>query len=144
MNEEESVKIWNLRNLDKVSSWMVNPDSIPWNDHCGFIESLKINDHKDYFIIENFDSEIIGSVNIDYSENGISERGIFINPDFFHQNHAYRSMIEFYEYAKDNFDIVRIITKVKIDNIASNKLESKLSAKLIETKEGYNIYSLQL
>lgn len=144
INEADSRRIWEIRNNPEVAQWMVNPDPIPLESHFKFIESLKENTLKDYFIIKDIEDNLIGSVNISYSPDGYSERGIFINPTFFHKNHAYRTMTEFYEYAKQNWDIKGITTRVKKNNIASNKLEEKLGASVISVVGSYNHYCLEL
>lgn len=131
-----------MRNHPLVAKWMVNSEEIPFEEHQRFISSLSTKTEKDYFIIKDFSSNIIGSVNIDYTETPYPERGIFINPLFFHQNHAFNSLKEFYEHAKSEWGIPGIMTKVKIDNIGSNRLEEKLGAQQSLTKEGYNIYNL--
>lgn len=140
MNEEEQRIIWELRNHPSVARWMVNSGTIEYDIHLSFINKLKTQTDKDYFIIKDKDNNIIGSINIDYTETPYPERGIFINPDFFHKNHAYNSMKEFYRHAHFNWGIKGIFTKVKIDNVGSNRLEEKLGASLTRTQSGYNFY----
>lgn len=142
MSEADSKSIWEMRNDPSVSKWMVNSEAIPYNEHQKFIDGLSGNKEKDYFIIKDLASNIIGSVNLDYRETPYPERGIFINPRFFHQNHAYNSMKEFYQYAESEWGIPGIMTKVKVDNTGSNRLEHKLGSEFSHNKEGYNIYHL--
>lgn len=144
MGEDESRGIWMLRNDPAVTVWMVNGDEIPFEAHCMFVASLRDRSDKDYFIIKDKDSRIIGSVNLDYSDSGMSERGLFINPLFHRQGHAHRTMLEFYGRAKESWGIRRIKTKVKIGNGASNSLERKLGATLVREDNGYNVYILEL
>lgn len=142
MGDKDSKMIWELRNRPLVAKWMVNSAFIPYADHIKFINQLITNSDKDYYLVKDYFSNIIGSVNIDYTTVPYPERGIFINPKFFHQNHAYNSMQEFYRYIRTMWNVDGILTKVKIDNYASNRLEDKLGAELFETKKGYNIYHL--
>lgn len=144
MSEEDSRKIWQLRNDPAISCWMVSEDPIPFETHRKFVDSLRHRTDKDYFLILNGDSEIIGSVNIDYTESGVSERGLFISPHFHNQGHAYKTMMEFYDKAKRDWGIGTIMTKVKPSNAASNRLEHKLGAEYVENVQGYNIYLLTL
>lgn len=142
MSEAESKIIWELRNHPLVCKWMVNNVAIPYTGHKKFLANLSHNIDKDYFIIKDMSSNIIGSVNIDYTVTPYPERGIFINPRFFHCNHAYNSMKEFYGHANSEWGLSGIMTKVKTNNIGSNRLEEKLGARLYKTEEGYNFYNL--
>lgn len=142
MSEEESKIIWELRNHPHVSKWMVHPEAIPYPEHKRFVASLSANRNKDYYLIKDLSSNIIGSVNIDYGGLPYPERGIFINPEFFHQSHAYNSLREFYHYANSEWGIPGILTRVKTDNTGSNRLEEKLGASLTATRDGYNFYNL--
>ena len=142
MTDNDSRTIWELRNHPLVSIRMVNNEIIPYYNHQKFISGLAGNTDKDYFVIKDKNLNIIGSVNIDYSESPYPERGIFINPAFFNNGHAYNSMKEFYEYANSRWGLPGIMTKVKIDNAGSNRLEEKLGALLYEIKDGYNFYNL--
>lgn len=144
MISEDSEEIWRIRNNCAVRKWMVNTDIIPFESHKQFVEFLKQRADKDYFLIKNERGDIIGSVNIDYPEDNVSERGLFINPLFHKKGHASRSMKEFYTHAHNNWGIKKIKTKVKKDNEASNSLEMKLGAFQIEEENGYNVYMLNL
>lgn len=137
-------EIWQLRNHPDVRKWMINDVPIPLENHLAFIERLKSDSAKDYFIIKDTDSNIIGSVNISYTESGISERGLFINPQYWGKGHAARSMKEFYGKMRDLANVTGIETVVKVDNAASNGLEQKLGAQLEKTCDGYNHYFLRI
>lgn len=144
MPESDSEKIWKLRNHPFIATWMINDNEISFSEHKRFIKNLKQNPNKDYYLIKDFDDNIIGSVNITYTDFGISERGIFINPDNWGKGHAYKCLTEFYNHIKNNHEVKIIRTVVKIDNDASNSLEKKLGSELIGTDNVYNTYILQL
>ena len=143
LNEEDSRLVWKLRNEPGVTQWMVNDSFIPWESHRRFVESLKTDKDRDYFIIRDVEDRLIGSVNILRFEEGLVERGIYINPVYWNKGHAGKSMMEFYAYLKTQ-GIKGIITKVKINNLASIALEEKLKSRLTDIKEGYNFYFLEL
>lgn len=144
MSLQDCKEIWQLRNHPDVRKWMINEETIPLENHLAFIERLKSDSAKDYFIIKDRAGNIIGSVNITYTESGISERGLFINPRFWGQGHAGRSMKEFYGKMRDLANVTGIETLVKVDNDASNGLEQKLGAQLEKTCDGYNHYYLRI
>lgn len=144
MSRQDSQIIFELRNNPFVSIWMVDDDYISLEQHSKFLASLTDRDDKDYFIIKNDSNEIIGSVNIDYCDMGISERGIYIDPERQGHGHAFKAIKEFYQHARNNWGIKAIKTKVKVDNVPSNALERKLGARLMVTSAGYNGYLLEL
>lgn len=144
MTEKENEKIWNIRNNTLISVWMINNKWITHSEHDMFINSLRSKMSKDYFLIKNFDGNIIGSVNFTYLNDGIVERGIFINPKFWGKNHAYLSLSELYSYINKHWSIKRIITQVKVDNAASNALERKLGGQIFKSEDGYNYYIVNL
>lgn len=144
MTNQDSEKIFNLRNNPLVAFWMVNNDYISLSDHLKFIEHLKSNSDKDYFIVKDINNDIVGSVNLDYSDMGVSERGVYVDPDLHGKGHAFRMLSEFYAHAKSFWKVCVIKTKVKQDNRASNALEIKLGAMFIGQSDGYNNYILNL
>lgn len=143
MGEIDSKEIWRLRNLPEIARWMVNDSFIPYENHQRFVAGLKGDESRDYFIIKDLEDNIIGSVNLTYFSREDAERGIYISPEHWHRGHAYRSLTEFYSHFKRH-GIKKIITKVKIDNKASNSLERRLGASLSDSKDGYNFYELEL
>lgn len=96
MSDSDSKSVWEIRNDIFISAWMVNDKAISYKEHTEFIDSLRHNLDKDYYVVKDFDNNIIGSVNITYTDLGISERGIYINPDFWGKGHAYACLVEFY------------------------------------------------
>lgn len=144
MSEDDSREIFDLRNHHDVSRWMVNDQEISWDVHKRFVNSLRSRIDKDYFIVKDNDGMIVGSVNIDYSENGISERGIFIAPNRHHKGHAFCVLKEFYSHVKLYFSVSTILTKVKSDNVASLRLEEKLGSKFSKEYDGYKTFILKL
>lgn len=144
MAQELSQEIWEMRNDPSVSEWMVDSREITMDTHKNFVESLKTRTDKDYYLIRNHAGETIGSVNIYYGEDGVSERGLFINPKLHKLGHAYRTMREFYAKAADDWEVRSIKTRVKVGNAASNSLERKLGARLVGENDGYNVYILEL
>lgn len=143
MSEDDNRKIWELRNHPSVRRWMVNDSFIPWESHKQFVSGLKNDESRSYFIIRDMEGDLIGSVNITGQGQDLVERGIYINPLHWHKGHAVKAMSEFYHYLK-NKGVKGIWTRVKIDNYASNALERRLKAVLLETREGYNFYRTDL
>lgn len=137
------LEIREIRNLPEVRARMVDEMEISLEQHLKFLESLKHNTSKDYFIIKDHAGHLIGSVNLTYLPDQVAERGLFINPSHFRQGHAFRTMKELYSRIAQT-GIKSVFTKVKTDNNPSNNLEKKLGAELISSEGGYNNYLLQI
>lgn len=76
---EQHIEILNLRNLDDVRVWMVNPEVISEETHFRFVESLKGNLNRLYFAVYR-DGILVGTYNLTKEAEGIWERGIIANP----------------------------------------------------------------
>ncbi len=76
---EQNMDILNLRNLDNVRKWMVNPEVIPQENHFRFVESLKTNPNRLYFAIYK-EGLLVGTYNLTKEEEGVWERGIIAHP----------------------------------------------------------------
>ena len=77
--KEQNRDILNLRNLDDVRSWMVNPEEISEEEHFNFIENLKGNPNRLYFAIYK-NGVLVGTYNLTNESDGVWERGIIANP----------------------------------------------------------------
>lgn len=143
LNEADIKAILEIRNQDAIKIWMVNTQPIGLQQHLDFIKNLQQDSTKKYFAIKDKENNLIGSVNVHFLENNIVERGIFINPLFQKKGHAEKSILEFYSYLSQ-MGITKVFTRVKENNVSSNSLEKKLGATLVESKEGYNFYILNL
>lgn len=76
---EQNLEILNLRNMDDVRKWMVNPDIILEENHFKFVVSLKGNPNRLYFAIYR-DGLLVGTYNLTKEDEGVWERGIIANP----------------------------------------------------------------
>lgn len=78
LNEKKMVLSW--RNNFKVKKWMYTNNDIDLNEHLAFIDSLKNNDSKKYFLVLN-NNQYIGVIDfININEKSL-EMGLYTNPD---------------------------------------------------------------
>lgn len=75
----ESCAILEIRNLESVKSNLYNQHNILQDEHFAFIESLKNNKNKQYFLIR-FCGKILGSINFAFKGEE-AEFGFFANPN---------------------------------------------------------------
>lgn len=76
-------KILEIRNSKNIRKWMYNRDLITLEEHIKFIEKLKYNNEKLYYVVFNVvNNEIVGCLNLN-NLNYINKNaflGIFANP----------------------------------------------------------------
>jgi UDP-4-amino-4,6-dideoxy-N-acetyl-beta-L-altrosamine N-acetyltransferase len=75
LNEYEINLVLSWRNNPKIKMWMHNKEDISLNDHLIFINSLKHDDTKDYFLVKKMD-KYIGVVDLNKKF-----LGIYANPE---------------------------------------------------------------
>ena len=75
LNEKQIRLVLSWKNNPVIKKWMFTKDDISFEAHLDFIESLKTNNQKDYFLVKQKD-EYLGVIDL----NG-SFLGIYANPD---------------------------------------------------------------
>lgn len=139
---EQQIEILNLRNLDDVRMWMVNPNVIPEENHFRFIESLKGNPDRLYFAIFR-NGILVGTYNLTKEEDGVWERGIVANPRTKRMGET--SRWERMILTKlPNLGIKALTAKVKLDNPRSIRYHEKLGYKEQSRDSEYVFYLLKL
>ncbi|WP_024955473.1 UDP-4-amino-4,6-dideoxy-N-acetyl-beta-L-altrosamine N-acetyltransferase [Sulfurospirillum arcachonense] len=75
LNEKEIHLVLSWRNTPHIKKWMHTQEDITLTDHLNFIETLKHNKSKDYFLVKQ-DNIYLGVIDL----NG-NFLGIYANPD---------------------------------------------------------------
>lgn len=81
LSESDVRYVLKMRNHPEIKKWMYNQEDITMTQHSGFIESLKTDNNKYYFIVKQA-GIIIGSVNftkIDQHKK-TADFGLYANP----------------------------------------------------------------
>ena len=139
---EQHLEILNLRNLDDVRMWMVNPEVIPEESHFKFVESLKGNENRLYFAIYR-DGLLVGTYNLTKEEEGIWERGIIANPVTQGSGETLKWERQILAMLPSR-GVVAIIAKVKQDNLRSIRYHEKLGCQEQSRDNEYIYYILRL
>lgn len=129
MSQEVSRRVFEGRNEPDVRSFMVNQEPIAFSDHLAFVESLATRRDKQYYAVFTLDGQFVGSVNMERIDEQSMERGIWIDASARRQGHAHRLLSQLYAYFAEVRDLRRVVTKVRIDNVASLALETSLGAR---------------
>ena len=139
---EQHIEILNLRNLDDVRKWMVNPELISEENHLNFVETLKCNPSRLYFAIYKR-GELVGTYNLTKDEFGIWERGIIANP--LTQGKGETEQWERQILAELPMNGIKTLSaKVKLDNPRSIKYHEKLGYQEQSRDNEYIYYILRL
>lgn len=141
-SREQLLEILELRNLDSIRKWMVNPGVISREDHFRFVESLRTNPDRLYFAVYK-DSELVGTYNLTNEGGGVWERGIFANPAF--QGRGLtgkweRQMIS----GLSGRGIEALSAKVREDNLRSVRYHLRLGFEEVSRDGEYIHYLLKL
>ena len=139
--KEQNRDILNLRNLDDVRSWMVNPEEISEEEHFNFIENLKGNPNRLYFAIYK-NGVLVGTYNLTNESDGVWERGIIANPST--QGTGQTEKWERQILSSLPTEIKAVSAKVKQDNLKSIKYHEKLGYKEQSRDNEYIYYILRL
>ena len=139
--KEQNRDILNLRNLDDVRSWMVNPEEISEEEHFNFIENLKGNPNRLYFAIYK-NGVLVGTYNLTNESDGVWERGIIANPST--QGTGQTEKWERQILSSLPSEIKAVSAKVKQDNLKSIKYHEKLGYKEQSRDNEYIYYILRL
>jgi N-acylneuraminate cytidylyltransferase len=145
------------RNRPDVRCQMVNDEEIPFENHLRFASGMNNRLDFGYYAVTSRegrgtrneergtrDLELVGVINARIVDDGVAERGIFMAKKYQGKGLAKSIVTEFYDLLHRERDIHTIITKVKVDNAASNALERSLGANMTGTGHGLNEYKLKI
>ena len=94
LNDEEILLVWKWRNDIKIRQWMYNKTEIIFENHLKFMDSLKSDTRKKYWVVFR-NNKPIGVSSIVNIENYTGEWGYYIGPKFHDENYG----VEFYYYS---------------------------------------------
>jgi len=117
LNKNDKALVLSMRNHPEIKKWMHNQDSILDVAHFEFIESLKIQTDRRYFLVKQ-SSNIIGSINFSEInfENSV-DFGIYTNP-FFQIKGAGRLL----ESAASQYAFIELgVKKIKLEVYSDNE-----------------------
>ncbi|OCL83071.1 UDP-4-amino-4,6-dideoxy-N-acetyl-beta-L-altrosamine N-acetyltransferase [Arcobacter porcinus] len=127
LEEKNMVLAW--RNSPEIRKWMYSQDEISLNHHLDFIESLKINEDKLYFLVKK-EEEFIGVIDF----TGLKTKDVYFG--FYGKPNAFLGVGRVLEQISIDFAFnVLKIDKLKLevfeDNIQVRNLHKKYSFKEI-------------
>ncbi len=128
LNEEQKKKIWVWRNDERLRVWMKNPEKITWESHLSFIESLKDDTKRKYWLVISGGREV-GTINLHKKDSYRAEGGLYKKPDI--HIPIGHILIKALEIEAKKYGFQRIILEVKYKNTKAIRLYEK---------NGYKVY----
>lgn len=128
---EEAKMVLEWRNHLNIRKWMYTQDEISLENHLNFINSLKNNSNKLYFLIKK-ENEFIGV--IDFSDINIQsvEMGIYANPNLKGFGKILLEIIK--DYSFNVLKVKSIFSEVFYNNEKAYQLYEKYNFKETATK----------
>ncbi|MBN2647027.1 MAG: UDP-4-amino-4,6-dideoxy-N-acetyl-beta-L-altrosamine N-acetyltransferase [Thiotrichales bacterium] len=83
LSKEDALSVLKMRNHPEICKWMYHPEAISETEHFRFIESLKKDTTKHYFVVKKVDA-FIGSINFTKVDDmkKTADFGLYANPFF--------------------------------------------------------------
>lgn len=134
LNDDEKTMVWQWRNHESIRQWMNNKDVIKIEDHLIFLNDLKSDTTKKYWVIKR-KNKYIGVYSIVNLKDKIGEGGYYIAPEL----HNYNLGVEFcyftFNFLFDIFGIQKIYGYALKNNKGANSLSKLLGfSRQIATK----------
>jgi UDP-4-amino-4,6-dideoxy-N-acetyl-beta-L-altrosamine N-acetyltransferase len=141
LNPDEVLLVWKWRNHDSVRKWMYDTSVIPFQNHLKFLENLKKNRAKSYFMVKR-NNIPTGVFSIEALGNQTGEFGFYLAPEF----HGLKLSTEYYYhilgYVFYSQHFEKITANTLVGNKAINLLNEMFGYVILKTeKAGYGIGS---
>lgn len=121
ISDEEIRLIWEWRNHIEIRKWMYNQDLIPWDIHINFINKLKTDDTKQYWLVKRRNVALAVMSIIDIKDK-MGEMGHYIAPVFHEKNLGVELYYYSLEYLFNTFEIEKLYGYALTNNHAINAL----------------------
>lgn len=125
---EEKKLILEWRNDESIRKWMYNTDAISLDKHLQFIEMLRKDESKFYFLVKR-KGVPVGVVSLIDIKDNIGDWGYYIAPSFHNKNLG----VEFYHHA-----LLYFFTTLKFSKIIGYVLKDNKSANSFSDLFGFS------
>ncbi len=129
---DEKVNILSWRNYPDIKKWMFNKDTIKLKEHLDYIDTLKRNKDKKYFLVKYYgrDIGVIDFINID---NYKAEVGLYARPML--KGIGSTLMQKIIEYGFEKLNLKKLVAKVYKENVVAINLYKKFDFKQLYEKD---------
>ena len=137
LSNNDKLMVLDWRNNEDVRKWMYNSDIISKEEHLAFIDTLKTNEIKQYYLVsykENYVG-VMYMIDID-NTNKTAEFGIYSNPSL--KGNGKILMDSICEYSFNILNLHKIVAEVFEDNQRAINLYSHFNFQKIYENILYN------
>jgi UDP-4-amino-4,6-dideoxy-N-acetyl-beta-L-altrosamine N-acetyltransferase len=134
LSYDEKLMILEWRNHPEISQFMINK-KVNLNEHLNFIDSLKNNKTKKYFLVDD-----IGVIDFSNITNEKADIGLYKNPN--KQKVGSKLMDEIINYGFNKLELKKLILYVYENNIKAINLYKKFDFK--ESDKKNNLIKMEL
>jgi UDP-4-amino-4,6-dideoxy-N-acetyl-beta-L-altrosamine N-acetyltransferase len=121
LTTDEKELVWRWRNHEAIRKWMYNKSVIAFENHLTFIEKLKTDCEKTYFLVKR-NTVPIGVFSITLVEDGVVDLGFYLGPEYHHKKLSVEFYYQALEYLFEVLHFRKVIGYVLVENIASLSL----------------------
>ena len=140
---EQKKMILEWRNHSNIKKWMYNQEDISLENHLKFIDSLKSNKDKLYFLLKE-SGECIGVIDFYNFKDNSCDIGLYQNPNL--KGRGQNIMNTICKYAFGYLNLRNIFAEVIISNTKAYDLYHQFGFKIVKELNinEYNIYRMEL
>jgi len=123
LNMEEIIQVWKWRNDLKIRQWMYEKSEIIFENHLKFIDALKNNIQKKYWVVfrNNIPIGVSSLVNI---ENNTGEWGYYIGPEYHDENFGVEFYFHSLKFAFEQLGYEKLYGYALVENNRANSLNN--------------------
>jgi UDP-4-amino-4,6-dideoxy-N-acetyl-beta-L-altrosamine N-acetyltransferase len=132
LDEAETKMVWEWRNDARIRQWMTNKNVIPFSGHLNFVNSLKTNDYRFYWLVYKGDSPIavLDIIDVDY-ERGETEPGYYLNPDLLNSGEGLFFNYNFRTFLFNELGFESVKGNIKVGNDRAYTLSTFFGVKAV-------------
>lgn len=141
-------RVWQWRNLEHVRTQMKSRDTIQWQHHQQWFNTMLVDDKQQHFII-NYKTAAIGVINIHAQQNletaETASIGLYISDTHYLNNIlAFAPSLVMLDYAFNDLNILHLNSEVRRENQAAIRYNQQLGYQLTEHPSDNHMLSISL
>lgn len=134
LTEKQKKMVFQWRNDEHIRTWMIHSEPIAWKDHCAFIENLK-NDQTRFYFLVIYNEDYIGVVNLKVFDEETLEGGLYKCPDV--QYPVGKQLIDALEEKAKNIGYRKVLLEVQFRNTRAIRLYENNGYRVFDFKNQY-------
>jgi UDP-4-amino-4,6-dideoxy-N-acetyl-beta-L-altrosamine N-acetyltransferase len=134
LNDDEKLIVFGWRNNESVRKWMYSDDPISLDTHFKFIESLKSDESRSFFLVKR-GNKYVGVYSLVNKKNHSGEGGFYLSPDLKDENLSVEFCYYTFSFLFEKQRIEKIFGYALVDNKNANALNRLFGFSQLETNK---------